>query len=132
MSDTAELIATKVNKLIDDGIFSKAHICREAGFSKSQLDGYLKGNTIPTVDAVDRLAKAVEQKPWELIRPPEPGLQEVPIPGLAELVQALKNLDQGKAAQHVLTFMEIIDPALRERFLKSQERAKKGADVSSS
>lgn len=68
MGNSLKILAKKVSALtLQRG--KKTEIRQKTGFSASQLDNYLNGKTSPSLDAVDRLAEAVQMDAWELICP---------------------------------------------------------------
>ncbi len=47
----------------------KARIRRETGLSASQIDRYIDGSNVPSLDKLDLLAGALDEKPWRIIAP---------------------------------------------------------------
>jgi transcriptional regulator with XRE-family HTH domain len=71
MSRSLEQIRIRLKKAIESGQITKEEIKKSAGFSGSQLNRYIEGESEPGIDAVDRIADALKVKPWDLIKPPE-------------------------------------------------------------
>lgn len=48
---------------------AKAEISRRSGIHPNSIDRYLSGENVPSLDAVDQLADALEIDAWDLIKP---------------------------------------------------------------
>lgn len=73
---------------------AKAEIRKKTGFSGSQLDRYISGESDLGVEQLDRLAEALGIQPWELIKPdgtmPTPAPES---PALEPLLEAIRRLE---------------------------------------
>jgi transcriptional regulator with XRE-family HTH domain len=69
VSKSASLLIAQLKRIFEVGAMSKAEACRRTGFSASQLDAYLKGNSVPGLDVADRIAREVIGLPlWTILK----------------------------------------------------------------
>lgn len=69
MAKSPNLIRDRLAKVFDSKRMTKAEFLRRAGFSSSLLETYLKGDSVPGLEALDRIAAAIGDEPWTLIMP---------------------------------------------------------------
>jgi transcriptional regulator with XRE-family HTH domain len=67
MGKSSEALIKRLQAEIATGNLRKADICRNAGFSSSQLEAYLQGRSVPGLDAADRIADSIGQPLSEIL-----------------------------------------------------------------
>lgn len=69
MANSREALAKFLAGVFEAKTTSKSKLSDDTGIGRSQIDGYLKEENAASIDQLDRLAKELDKKPWELIRP---------------------------------------------------------------
>lgn len=104
---------------------------RDYGFSRSQVQLWMKEPINPTLETLDRIAAALGQEPWELLRPEAPQACSAPAPaieGFSTLLAELNRLrqiaerDPAYAADAVKVLRMVLAPYLREASLQAAQR----------
>lgn len=76
MGKSAELLINRLNEVFASGRMRKADFLRKTGMSPSVLEAYLQRRSVPGLEAVERIAEAIEVAPWELLNP---GVEPTPL-----------------------------------------------------
>lgn len=74
----------------------KEWLRKRAGVSASQIDGYIRAESSPSLDVICRLAAALDQEPWQLIMPA--GEDAVPASKLKAAQARIAELEHDLAA----------------------------------
>ena len=107
---------------------SVSEFCRKGNLNRSTVENWLGGRS-PSIENLERIAETLGITPDQLLCPPgrEPGLREVPMPGLPELIEELKHLDQGHAAELIKIFRKIVNPKMSNLELEQGQVTNKRA-----
>ena len=108
VSKSWDLLRKRMNeKLAPHGAVSE--FCRVTGFSRQGVDKWLGGETIPSMDKIDKIAEALGLQPWELIKPQ--GADSL-VPDIKrEFIQEILQLDDVTSAKLIPGFRTLIDGA---------------------
>ena len=74
------MLINRVLALLDDRGMSVNQLAGVAGVSQGSLSLVLRGEKCPTLRTLDHLARALEVRPWELLRDPACDPDEDPDP----------------------------------------------------
>ena len=66
-----------------------SQVARETGINRSLLDKYLRGDSVPGLEQLDRLASAMAHHPAELIVDPEQKISVVALLEIRKHIEAL-------------------------------------------
>lgn len=119
MSNALEQLRKRLN-LFCQKRGAKAEIRAKTGFSASQLDRYISGETVPGVDQLEKIAEALGVQPWELIKPeaalptPQPNPPTVDAL-LAVIKEQEKRLEEKVANKNVQAEINHLMDALIEK-----------------
>lgn len=68
MNKALDAFIKRLETSIKTNRISKIELNRKTGISRNMIDRYLKG-AIPGLDIIEKIAEALNIKPWELIQP---------------------------------------------------------------
>ncbi len=93
MRDPVETFRDNLALALSGGKITKAELHRSTKIARPTIDSYLEG-TEPGLRAVGKIAAALDQEPWEFLRPQ--GAQSVPTPVReptnADLLEEIRSL----------------------------------------
>lgn len=69
MDKSSDLLRLFIESAIRDGRTYKSDLCAKAEIHRSNLDQILNKNSSPTLEILDRIAKALGEPGWKLIKP---------------------------------------------------------------
>jgi transcriptional regulator with XRE-family HTH domain len=105
MGKSADRLIKAINTEISAGRVRKIDIIRATGFSASQLDAYLNSNSVPGLDAADKLASALGTTLADVLS----GMGAPRIsPAIAAIVRQLESLDNPKAVAEIAKAVAIM------------------------
>lgn len=118
----------RVQAELDKREWSHETLAGLSGISRPQITNYIRGNNVPGLDKVQKVAQALGTDPWKLLQPEEPakpGLAPAPISGLDDLVQCLHEIAQGDAAKLIEMFWDLLEfkfPEQARKFRKPRQK----------
>lgn len=119
MGKSAEALRKRVaDSIARYGAIEK--MCEKTGYSRNAIKAWATEHSNPRLDAIEKMAKALGQEPWQLLRPEEsakPSLAPAPLP-FADLEKELRKLGHG----HALNFLKGWITEVREFNQILQER----------
>lgn len=93
MPKSMDLLSKKLEEACK--VHPKVEIRRKTGFSGSQIDRYIERKSVPTLDNLDVIAKALGVAPWELIKPDNALPTPAPVtPTLQDLFKVIEGQEK--------------------------------------
>ncbi len=68
MNKSAKTFTIFIERALQLGVVKKIDLHRKTGIGRGSIDGYLSG-AIPSLEALDKIADALNEKSWRLIQP---------------------------------------------------------------
>jgi transcriptional regulator with XRE-family HTH domain len=92
MQNSSSVFTQRFQRLFSDGKWTQMGLAEASKVSQSLIARYLKGDGVPTLDNLDRLARALKVTPESLIGSQEPFTP--PKPSALEALEILSELDE--------------------------------------
>lgn len=118
MSDLAKLFSANLAEAMVRGGLTQRELAEASGMAQPAVNRYLMGRTEPGLEAVQKLAAALNCGPWELLKPPGAVATPTRDSLLGALVRRLPSLNE--AELHDLTLH--LDATEERRILAGQSK----------
>jgi transcriptional regulator with XRE-family HTH domain len=111
VTEIAEFFRSRLSKRLSER-GAKSAFCRKTGISRSLLDQWIRGESVPGLDSLERVASGLDVTPWDLIKPE--GSEPSHSPAIASLAAIIPAISDDEAEK----LRSLLGAIRQEPFLK--------------
>lgn len=128
MDNLTDRFKKSVERVMTEKGMNQRDLAKALQVAPPGLSRLLADQTSPRLDTVERIAHALGQEPWQLLRPDEPAKPtQAGIPHLSKFIDELEKLPQGDAIQVLKAAWKVLEVKLGRELPNPFELPEQGA-----